>query len=125
MISYSLAFIAFILLLVAFASNNNSTKYDDACYETISLAFPLMTFGLLSGSLWANEVWGGYWSWDPKETWALITWTLYLIYFHLRKTKQLNSYANLAHILAFTSLVTTFILVNILPKLSSQLHSYV
>jgi len=131
MVSYSLALIAFILLGTSFVRTRSSGRaFDPASlehgsYEILSLAFPLMSFGMLSGALWANQIWGTYWGWDPKETWSLITWFLYLIYFHCRKSPGLRKYANLSHMLAFAALVTTFLLVNLLPKLSSKLHSYV
>ena len=83
-----------------------------------------MTFGMLSGALWAEEAWGVYWSWDPKETWSLITWGCYLIYFHCRTRRYLHKYEETAELLAFLALLTTFTLVNLLPKLSSALHSY-
>lgn len=53
----------------------------------LSLGFPCLTLGILSGAIWANETWGSYWSWDPKETWALITWCVFAIYFHSRIVK--------------------------------------
>nr|UDZ59504.1 cytochrome c heme attachment protein [Limnocharis flava] len=52
--------------------------------RVISLGFILLTAGILSGAVWANEAWGSYWNWDPKETWAFITWTIYAIYLHTR-----------------------------------------
>ena len=51
-----------------------STRLDNYSYRILALGFPLLTIGILSGAVWANEAWGSYWSWDPKETWALITW---------------------------------------------------
>lgn len=60
---------------------------DSLSYRSLAVAFPLLTLGILSGSVWANEAWGSYWSWDPKETWALITWFFYSIYLHLRIQK--------------------------------------
>jgi cytochrome c-type biogenesis protein CcsB len=54
----------------------------------ISLGFIFLTIGILSGAVWANEAWGSYWNWDPKETWAFITWTLFAIYFHTRTNKN-------------------------------------
>ena len=44
--------------------------------------FPLLTFGIISGAVWAEQAWGRYWSWDPKEIWPLITWTVYALYLH-------------------------------------------
>nr|QYB22458.1 cytochrome c heme attachment protein [Saxegothaea conspicua]BBF91308.1 cytochrome c biogenesis protein [Saxegothaea conspicua] len=59
-------------------------QLDHWSYRTIGIGFSLSTIGILSGAVWANEAWGSYWSWDPKETWALITWTIYAIYLHTR-----------------------------------------
>jgi len=64
-----------------------STNLDNLSYRTLGLGFPLLTIGILSGAVWANEAWGSYWSWDPKETWAFITWLIYAIYLHTRITK--------------------------------------
>ena len=62
-------------------------RIDNLSYRVLGLGFPLLTIGILSGSVWANEAWGSYWSWDPKETWAFITWLVYAIYLHTRITK--------------------------------------
>jgi cytochrome c-type biogenesis protein CcsB len=56
-------------------------------YRIIGLGFPFLTIGIISGAVWANEAWGYYWSWDPKETWALITWLVFAIYLHSRLLK--------------------------------------
>lgn len=61
---------------------------DNLSYRIISLGFPLLTIGIISGAVWANEAWGSYWSWDPKETWALITWLVFATYLHTRITKS-------------------------------------
>ena len=61
---------------------------DDLGYRTLGLGFGLLTLGLISGAVWANEAWGAYWSWDPKETWALITWLVYAIYLHTRLSDE-------------------------------------
>nr|YP_010516333.1 cytochrome c biogenesis protein [Striga asiatica]YP_010516335.1 cytochrome c biogenesis protein [Striga asiatica]UXL88493.1 cytochrome c biogenesis protein [Striga asiatica]UXL88495.1 cytochrome c biogenesis protein [Striga asiatica] len=63
-------------------------------YRVTSLGFIFLTIGILSGAVWANEAWGSYWSWDPKETWAFITWIVFAIYLHIRtnrKSKETNS----------------------------------
>lgn len=60
---------------------------DELSYRIIGLGFPFLTIGILSGAVWANEAWGSYWSWDPKETWALLTWLVFAIYLHTRLTK--------------------------------------
>ena len=56
-------------------------------YRIIGLGFPFLTLGIISGAVWANEAWGSYWSWDPKETWALITWLIFAVYLHSRLLK--------------------------------------
>ena len=61
---------------------------DNLSYRTISFGFPLLTLGIIAGAVWANEAWGSYWSWDPKETWALITWLVFASYLHARITKS-------------------------------------
>lgn len=57
---------------------------DDLAYRSLLLGFGFLTVGIVSGAVWANEAWGNYWSWDPKETWALITWLIYAGYLHTR-----------------------------------------
>nr|YP_010572515.1 cytochrome c heme attachment protein [Clerodendrum chinense]UZH34312.1 cytochrome c heme attachment protein [Clerodendrum chinense] len=59
-------------------------QLDYWSYRIISLGFIFLTIGILSGAVWANEAWGSYWSWDPKETWAFITWVIFAIYLHTR-----------------------------------------
>ncbi len=60
---------------------------DNWSYRIIGLGFPFLTIGIIAGGVWANEAWGSYWSWDPKETWALITWLVFASYLHARITK--------------------------------------
>ena len=59
-------------------------QLDSLSYRTITVGFLLLSVGLVSGAVWANEAWGSWWSWDPKETWALITWLVYAAYLHTR-----------------------------------------
>ena len=123
MISYALCAVAFILLLRCWLGRRNRDEIRRAILPILRSAFPFMTFGMLSGALWAEEAWGQYWSWDAKEVWSLITWGLYLLYFHLRQSDWKRR-ADWVHLLAFLALLTTFFLVNLLPKLGSILHSY-
>ena len=88
------------------------------------MAFPFMTFGLLSGALWAEKAWGRYWSWDPKETWALAMWLCYALYFHCRRHPKLERFALPCQIAGFAALVVTFLFVGLLPRLGSALHTY-
>ena len=61
---------------------------DNWSYRIIGLGFPFLTIGIIAGGVWANEAWGSYWSWDPKETWALITWIVFATYLHCRGVVQ-------------------------------------
>nr|QWL16098.1 cytochrome c heme attachment protein [Plantago macrorhiza] len=63
-------------------------QLDYWSYRVISLGFIFLTIGILSGAVWANEAWGSYWSWDPKETWAFITWLVFAIYLHTRTNQK-------------------------------------
>nr|ADD30967.1 cytochrome c heme attachment protein [Gunnera manicata] len=63
-------------------------QLDHWSYRVISIGFIFLTIGILSGAVWANEAWGSYWNWDPKETWAFITWTIFAIYLHTRTNKK-------------------------------------
>nr|YP_010174675.1 cytochrome c heme attachment protein [Salvadora persica]QSJ55445.1 cytochrome c heme attachment protein [Salvadora persica] len=65
-------------------------KLDHWSYRIISLGFIFLTIGILSGAVWANEAWGSYWNWDPKETWAFITWMIFAIYLHIRTNSNLG-----------------------------------
>ncbi len=60
---------------------------DSLIYKTVAISFPLLTFMIIAGAYWANRTWGAYWSWDPKEDWALITWLTYAGYIHMRLTR--------------------------------------
>jgi cytochrome c-type biogenesis protein CcsB len=62
-------------------------ELDRITYKTIAIAFPLLTLMIAAGAYWANRTWGSYWSWDPKETWAAITWLVYAGYLHMRITR--------------------------------------
>ncbi|QGP90716.1 Cytochrome c biogenesis protein CcsA [Neomoorella glycerini] len=61
-------------------------KIDNLLHWSVAVGFPFMTLVLITGAVWAEEVWGRWWGWDPKETWALITWLIYAAYLHARKT---------------------------------------
>jgi cytochrome c-type biogenesis protein CcsB len=65
----------------------SSDKLDRYTYKTIGVAFPLLTLMIAAGAYWANQTWGSYWNWDPKETWAAITWLVYAGYLHMRITR--------------------------------------
>jgi cytochrome c-type biogenesis protein CcsB len=91
-------------------------------YRIIGLGFPFLTIGIISGAVWANEAWGSYWSWDPKETWALITWLVFAIYLHSRLLKGWQGQkAALVGSCGFFVIWICYLGVNFLGK---GLHSY-
>ena len=80
----SILSIGFLFLFKSSPTNRLLDELDQLSFRSIGIGFLLLTIGILSGSVWANEAWGSYWSWDPKETWSLITWIVFAIYLHLR-----------------------------------------
>ena len=100
-----------------------SEMLDDITYKSIAVGFPLFTIGgLIMGAIWANSAWGKYWTWDPKETWSLITWFVYALYLHARfvggwRGKRVAILA----IVGFISVIFTYLGVNLVL---SGLHSY-
>nr|AQU64669.1 cytochrome c biogenesis protein ycf5 [Camptotheca acuminata]ARJ37164.1 cytochrome c biogenesis protein [Camptotheca acuminata]ATN40512.1 cytochrome c biogenesis protein [Camptotheca acuminata]AUF34407.1 CcsA [Camptotheca acuminata] len=97
-------------------------QLDHWSYRVISLGFLFLTIGILSGAVWANEAWGSYWNWDPKETWAFITWTIFAIYLHTRTNTNLQG-ANSA-IMASIGFLIIWICYFGVNLLGIGLHSY-
>nr|YP_009551095.1 heme attachment to plastid cytochrome c [Pseudellipsoidion edaphicum]QAA12027.1 heme attachment to plastid cytochrome c [Pseudellipsoidion edaphicum] len=95
---------------------------DTWSYRLIGLGFPFLTLGIISGAVWANEAWGAYWSWDPKESWALITWLTFAIYLHARLIKGwTGKKAAIIGGIGFIIIWICYLGVNFLGK---GLHSY-
>ena len=95
---------------------------DNWSYRIIGLGFPFLTIGIIAGGVWANEAWGSYWSWDPKETWALITWIIFATYLHSRITKGWEGKKTaILGALGFFVIWVCYLGVNFLGK---GLHSY-
>jgi len=86
-IGYAALTVAFVCGLILLFSKKEDVKLDRIGYKMISFGFLFLTLGIISGAVWANSAWGTYWSWDPKETWSLITWFIYAIYLHTRMRK--------------------------------------
>nr|QIS62280.1 cytochrome c heme attachment protein [Physalis chenopodiifolia] len=97
-------------------------QLDYWSYRVISLGFTFLTIGILSGAVWANEAWGSYWNWDPKETWAFITWIIFAIYLHTRTNINLRG-ANSA-IVASMGFLIIWICYFGVNLLGIGLHSY-
>ena len=96
---------------------------DDINYRCLTFGFPLLTVAIITGAIWAETAWGTYWSWDPKETWSLITWFIYAALLHGRLTTGWRGKkAAILSIIGFCILLFTFLGVNLLP--SESQHSY-
>lgn len=90
---------------------------DHLGYRAVSVGFPLFTLSLLTGALWANQAWGAFWRWEPKETWALVTWLLYTSYLHARfNAGWQGRRAALLAIAGFTFSIVTFVGTSMLAK---------
>ena len=95
---------------------------DELGYKAIMVGFPLLAFGVILGAMWANYAWGGYWSWDPKETWSLIVWLIYGAYIHARMNRGWEGRrAAVYSIFGFLMVIFCFWGVNFLL---SGLHAY-
>lgn len=122
-LSYGLLAVAAVLAGVSFFRRGaeQSTADMNAADALLRLAFPFLCFGLGSGAVWADAAWGTYWGWDIKEAWSLLTWCLYLLYFHA--ARPLPFWRRPLLLLGFAAVLVTFFVVNLLPKIVS-LHSY-
>ena len=90
---------------------------DDLQYRLISLGFPLFTFAMVTGMLWADSAWGSYWRWDPREVWALITWLIYAIIIHARMLKGWRGRrAAVLSIIGFSTILIAFFGIKLLKK---------
>jgi cytochrome c-type biogenesis protein CcsB len=96
---------------------------DEINYRCLTFGFPLLTIAIITGAIWAETAWGTYWSWDPKETWSLITWLIYAALLHGRLTTGWRGRrAAILSIIGFLVLLFTFLGVNLLP--SESQHKY-
>jgi cytochrome c-type biogenesis protein CcsB len=104
------------------ASKDAANVYDEITYRCIAVGFPLLTIGIILGGLWANEAWGNYWSWDPKESMSLVTLLGYGVYLHMRVNRQ-HPPKTLAivSIIGFVLMLITYFGVNMMGL---GLHSY-
>ena len=123
MFSYSLMGCAFLIAVYGLFKPQKDML--DAADTLIYIGTAFLTFGMLSGAIWAKEAWGHYWSWDPKETWALVTWLSYLLYMHLRIMGKVSRKAlYLLLIFSFLCLQMCWWGVNYLPAAQDSVHVY-
>jgi ABC-type transport system involved in cytochrome c biogenesis permease subunit len=117
--------VAFVCSIYYLSTRNEERRknLDRLTNTTIAIGYPIFTAGaLIFGAVWAQNAWGAYWSWDPKETWALITWLIYTAYLHTRFVKKFRGRVSaILAIVGFTFTIFTFFGVN---YLLSGLHSY-
>jgi cytochrome c-type biogenesis protein CcsB len=93
----------------------------DMLYRCVAIGFILFTIGIMTGSVWARVAWGRYWGWDPKETWALITWLIYAAVLHARiRQGGVSARVAVMTLIGLASVLFTYFGVNYLPGL----HSY-
>ena len=121
-IGYSALTAGFVSSVVILFKKKEVGKLDAISHKIIAFGFLFLALGIITGAVWANSAWGSYWSWDPKETWSLITWFIYAIYLHTRFTKgwKEKKAAWLA-VIGFLAMLFTYFGVN---YLLSGLHSY-
>ena len=119
---FALSFISAIIFLAAKDEGQRRTL-DRVTYTSVAVGYPFYTAGaLIFGAIWAEQAWGRYWSWDPKETWALVTWLVYTVYLHLRFIrKNTSALPAVVVIIGFIVTIFTFLGVNFLLP---GLHSY-
>lgn len=95
---------------------------DHATYRTIAFGFMMQTLAVITGAVWAQKAWGAYWSWDPKETWALITWLIYAAYLHMRTTQRWRG--RKSAVMAIIGFAATLFTLFGVSFLMPGLHSY-
>ncbi len=103
--------------------NVSAEMLDELTYKSVAIGFPIFTLGgLIFGAIWADQAWGKYWTWDPKETWSLITWFVYAFFLHSRLMRGWKgAKAAIVSVIGFFAMVFTYLGVNLLL---SGLHSY-
>ena len=126
-ISYIMAAAAFAMTVTKFFVRNDPLRkkqLDGGIYDCVCVLFPFMTAAMLCGAVWANEVWGAFWSWDLKECWALVTWLIFMTWLHFRRSPKLSKYCGILLILGFASVIVTFFFVNMMNAAGTSMHTY-
>jgi ABC-type transport system involved in cytochrome c biogenesis permease subunit len=106
---------------------NRKSSVDELSYKLVAFSFPLLGLGIFLGAVWANEAWGRYWGWDPKETAALVTWLIYAGYLHARLVLGWRGIkASVLNLIGFACVVFTWVGLNILTRWIEygSLHTY-
>ncbi|MCU4157694.1 cytochrome c biogenesis protein CcsA [Carboxylicivirga sp. A043] len=128
MIAYALLGLSVLFGLLGLYAIRKDNLKEDFVLKTdniVYIGFGFLTLGLIFGALWAKEAWGHYWTWDPKETWAFLTWAVYLIYIHFRiKSNLSHKSVFLILMLAFVVLLICWFGINYLPSAQNSVHVY-
>ncbi|MFV0290317.1 MAG: cytochrome c biogenesis protein CcsA [Mangrovibacterium sp.] len=125
MMSYAMLGAATLMAIYALYKKKVSDQFIHRTDDLVYIGSGLLLLGMLMGALWAKEVWCHFWSWDPKETWAFITFSAYMVYVHYRKWKPRKmNFSYWILILAFICLMITWKGVNYLPSAKASMHSY-
>ena len=123
MFSYSLLGCAFLFACAGLYKSDD--RYLDSADSLVYLGVAFLSLGMLSGSLWAKQAWGTYWNWDPKETWAAVTWCIYLIYIHMRlRGRWSRKVLCSVLIVGFICLQMCWWGINYLPSARESVHTY-
>ncbi|MBK8805602.1 MAG: cytochrome c biogenesis protein CcsA [Bacteroidales bacterium] len=128
MVAYAFIGISFLIGIIGLyqtAKNKPLLNLLEIGINQIYIGFGFLTLGLLFGALWAKEAWGHYWTWDPKETWALLTWGVYLVFIHIKKHKNYSSTFYFTFMmLSFIILLICWFGINYLPSAQNSVHVY-
>ena len=113
----------YLLKTIITSFNISAEMLDELTYKSIAIGFPIFTLGgLIFGAIWADQAWGKYWTWDPKETWSLITWFFYAFFLHSRLMRGWKGRkVAVVAVLGFIAVIFTYLGVNLLL---SGLHAY-
>ncbi len=124
---FAVSFVAAVLLLLSKTGGQlgkslpRRETLDEIVYRSILMGYPLLTLGIITGAAWADYAWGSYWSWDPKETWSLVTWLVYSAFLHARLARGWSGDRTaILSVAGFAAVLFTYFGVNYLPGL----HSY-
>lgn len=126
-LSYSILGVATAIAAFAIykSCKNVVTEYENMLMHLVYLGFSLLTLGMTFGAFWAKQAWGHYWTWDPKETWAFLTWLVYLLIIHIQKYKKIEP--NKLHwllVIAFIMVLLCWFGIQYMPVAQNSVHVY-
>lgn len=129
-IAYATLFASFALALLAlwkpdWRSAEGGEGFEESANRAVKFGFATLSLGIVMGAIWGKEAWGDYWSWDPKENWALVSWLAYLIYLHVRLMRGWDGRRSMAVCAAsFAAVVFTYLGMSLLPTAKDSVHVY-